>query len=78
MRFRTSQLSRSLRNRPRTKNVQSAGTSVMLRMATAASAKLFVKASGRNIFPSSPPSAKTGRNDNSMISTEKKIGRPTC
>ncbi|MFO0957880.1 MAG: hypothetical protein U0800_10540 [Isosphaeraceae bacterium] len=37
----------------------------------------MVIAKGRNIFPSIPPRASTGRNDSSMMSTEKKIGRPT-
>ena len=35
---------------------------------TPASANDLVNASGRNIFPSIPPSAKTGRNDRSMMS----------
>ena len=60
------------------KIVQSAGTSVIASTATAASANVLVKASGWNIFPSIPPSAKTGRNDSSMIATEKTIGRPTA
>ena len=54
-----------------------AGTSVIEISATPTMAKLLVNASGWNIFPSGPLSANTGRNERSMISTEKKIGRPT-
>ena len=78
MTLRTTQLSRSPRIRPLRKIVQSAGTSVTASTATVSRANDFVTASGRNIFPSIPPSAKTGRNDRSMITTEKKIGRPTA
>ncbi len=59
------------------KIVQSAGTRVIASTETVRSANVLVKASGRNIFPSIPPSANTGRNDRSMMTTEKKIGRPT-
>ena len=55
----------------------SAGTSVIETTATPTMAKLFVKASGWNVLPSRPLSAKTGANDSRMIITEKKIGRPT-
>ena len=41
-------------------------------------ASVFVAAKGRNILPSRPPSAKTGRNDRSIIKIAKTIGRPTC
>ena len=47
------------------------------RIATPISANVFVYASGWNIFPSRPESAKTGRNERIVMSTEKKIGRPT-
>ncbi len=58
------------------KIVHRAGTSVIDKSAAAARASDFVAASGRNIRPSAPSSANTGRNDSSMINTEKKIGRP--
>ena len=57
--------------------MQRTGTNVTDRMATAINANDFVNASGRNNLPSIPPSANTGRNETSMMSTEKKIGRPT-
>ena len=46
IRLRTSQLSSSLRRRPRMKVGIKAGTSVIERIATPIMAKLFVKASG--------------------------------
>ncbi len=55
----------------------SAGTSVIERIATPIIAKLLVNASGWNVLPSWPVSAKTGMNESNMIITEKKIGRPT-
>jgi len=45
----------SERSRPRMKMVQSAGTSVIARHATATSANVFVNASGWNIFLRCPP-----------------------
>ncbi len=60
------------------KTVQSAGTSVIDSSATEARANVLVYARGWNIRPSMPPSAKTGRNDSSMIATENTIGRPTA
>ena len=45
-----------------------AGTSVIASSPTPSMANDLVNASGRNIFPSSPPSANTGRNDSSMMS----------
>ncbi len=54
-----------------------AGTRVIERIATPIIAKLLVKARGWNILPSWPVRANTGMNDNRMINTEKKIGRPT-
>src|SRR5207253_2194742 len=39
--------------------------------------KLLVKASGWKYFPSRPLRANTGMNEISMMSTEKKMGRPT-
>ncbi len=40
--------------------------------------KVFVNASGRNSLPSCPSSRNTGRNDTTMMATEKKIAGPTC
>ena len=74
---RTSQLSSSDLIRPLRKIGIRAGTSVMARTATPIRAKVLVQASGWNIFPSRPVRAKTGRNERMVISTEKKIGRPT-
>ena len=54
-----------------------AGTTVIEIRATPIMAKLLVNASGWNSLPSRPLSMNTGTNDSSMISTEKKIGRPT-
>ena len=77
MKLRTIQFSSSPLSRPLMKIGISAGTSVIAISATPIMAKLFVNASGWKSFPSCPPNAKTGRNERSMISTEKKIGRPT-
>src|SRR4051794_27526722 len=74
---RTSQLSSSDLIRPRRKMGMSAGTSVIARIATPIRAKVFVQASGWNIFPDRPVRAKTGRNERMVMRTEKKIGRPT-
>ena len=49
----------------------------MERTATPIMAKLLVKASGWKVLPSCPVKANTGMNDRRMITTEKKIGRPT-
>ena len=77
MKERTSQFSRSSFMRPRITRGMRAGSSVMVRKRAATRAKVFVKARGWNIFPSIPPSAKTGRKESSMMRTEKKRGRPT-
>ena len=77
MKLRTIQFSSSLRSRPWMKVGIRAGTSVIERSATPIMAKLLVKASGWNSLPSRPREQNTGMNDSSMISTEKKIGRPT-
>ena len=77
MKLRTIQFSSSLRSRPWMNVGINAGTSVTEISATPSSAKLLVKASGWNSFPSRPLSMNTGMNEISMISTEKKIGRPT-
>ena len=55
----------------------SAGTTVTEMRAVPSRARLLVNASGWNSFPSRPDSMNTGTNDRSIISTEKKIGRPT-
>ena len=77
MKLRTIQFSSSLRSRPLMKVGIRAGTSVTEIRATPIRAKLLVNASGWNSLPSRPLSVKTGMNEISMISTEKKIGRPT-
>ena len=64
--------------RPVSRGCRARGPAVIASTATARSANDFVNASGRNILPSIPPSAKTGRNERSMIATEKKMGRPTA
>ena len=63
--------------RPRTKMIISAGTSVTERMAAAAIANVFVKASGPNSRPSCDSSVKIGRNDTVMTSSEKNSAGPT-
>ena len=55
----------------------SAGTSVIEMIATPIMAKLLVNASGWKVLPAWPERANTGMNEIKMISTEKKIGRPT-
>ena len=62
---------------PRMRNVQSTGTSVTARMVEPTIANVFVNASGWNILPSIPVSAKTGTKARMMITIAKKIGRPT-
>src|SRR3954465_2470007 len=74
---RTSQESSSDLIRPRRKIGIRAGTSVIASTATPISANVLVQASGWNIFPDRPVSAKTGRNERMVINTEKKMGRPT-
>src|SRR4051794_32830027 len=71
---RTSQLSSSLLIRPLRKIGIRAGTSVMASTATPTSANVLVQASGWKSFPERPERANTGRNESSVISTEKKIG----
>ncbi|MNL76459.1 hypothetical protein D3C87_2024310 [compost metagenome] len=51
---------------------------VSARTAAPAIAKVLVKARGWNIFPSCPSSMKTGVKESSTMSSEKKMGRPTC
>ena len=53
------------------------GTSVMLRNAAPAMAKVFVYASGENSRPSWASRVNTGRNDTVMISSEKNNAGPT-
>ena len=77
MKLRTIQFSSSRRSRPRMNVGIRAGTTVTEIRATPIRAKLLVKASGWNSLPSRPLSVNTGMNEISMISTEKKIGRPT-
>src|SRR4051812_20769366 len=74
---RTSQLSSSDLIRPRRKIGIRAGTSVIARIATPIRANVLVQARGWNILPERPVRAKTGRNERIVMSTEKKIGRPT-
>src|SRR5882762_825945 len=66
------------RKRPRIKRTISTGTSVMASKDEKPTANVFVHASGRNILPSCASSRKTGKNDTTMISSEKKIAGPTC
>ena len=63
--------------RPRTNSIMSAGTSVTDRKAPAAMANVLVKASGLNRRPSCASSAKIGRNDTVMMSSEKNSAGPT-
>ena len=63
--------------RPRTNSIMSAGTSVTDRKAPAAMANVLVKASGLNRRPSCASSAKIGRNDTVMMSSEKNNAGPT-
>ena len=77
MKLRTIQFSSSPRSRPRMNVGISAGTTVTEIRATPIIARLLVKAIGWNSLPSRPLMAKTGMNEIRMISTEKKIGRPT-
>ena len=41
-------------------------------------ASVLVQASARNILPSCASSKKTGKNDTTMMSKEKKMAGPTC
>src|SRR5712692_4495414 len=66
------------RRRPRIKRTIKTGTSVMASKDEKPTANVFVHASGRNILPSCASSKKTGRNETTMISSEKKIAGPTC
>src|SRR5216117_4209923 len=66
------------RRRPRIKRIIKTGTSVMASKDEKPTANVFVQASGRNILPSCASSKKTGKNDTTMISSEKKIAGPTC
>src|SRR6266403_4002190 len=66
------------RRRPRIKRTISTGTSVMASKDEKPTANVFVQASGLDILPSCASSKKTGRNDTTMISSEKKIAGPTC
>ena len=60
------------------KSVMSTGTRVMARIEEAAMAKVFVKASGRNILPSCASRRKTGMKEMMMMIREKKMALPTC
>src|SRR5207245_2969846 len=66
------------RRRPRIKRTISTGTRVMARSDEKPTANVFVQASGRNIRPSWASSKKTGRNETTMIKSEKKMAGPTC
>src|SRR6266849_10841413 len=66
------------RSLPRMKRTISRGTSVMASKDEKPTANVFVQASGRNILPSCASSKKTGRNETTMIKSEKKIAGPTC
>ncbi len=61
----------------RVKSSRTAGSSVMARSAAMAIEKFFVNASGLKSFPSCASSAKIGRKESAMTSSEKKAGRPT-
>ena len=63
--------------RPRTQITINAGTSVTDSSAAAAMENVFVNASGLNNRPSCDSSAKIGRNDTAITSSEKNKGRPT-
>jgi len=60
------------------KRTISTGTSVMASKDEKPTANVFVHASGRNILPSCASSKKTGRNETTMIKSEKKMAGPTC
>ena len=63
--------------RPRMKRPMATGTSVTLSRLAAAMASVLVQASGSNSRPSCASSAKTGRKETVMISSEKKRDGPT-
>ena len=63
---------------PRMRIISSTGTSVIDRIVAKIIANVFVNASGRNMRPSCASSRNTGRNDTTMITSEKKIAHPTC
>ena len=78
MKLRTIQLSASPLSWPRMKTGISAGTSVIASIATPIMANLLVKASGWNSLALLPAEGEDRQKTISMmISTEKKIGRPT-
>src|SRR5438270_483760 len=54
------------------------GTRVIASRDENPTASVFVQANGRNIRPSCASSKKTGRNDTTMIKSEKKMAGPTC
>ena len=58
--------------------IMSTGTSVIARTEEKPTASVFVQASGRNIRPSCASSKNTGRNETTMITSEKKMAGPTC
>src|SRR5882762_3183664 len=66
------------RRRPRIKRTINTGTRVMASKDEKPTANVFVHASGRNIRPSCASSKKTGRNETTMIKSEKKMAGPTC
>ena len=71
-------LADSGRNRPRMKSSISTGTSVMASSDEKPTASVLVQASGRNMRPSWASSRKTGRNETTMMTSEKKMAGPTC
>src|SRR6266581_1940875 len=54
------------------------GTSVIASRDEKPTASVLVQARGRNILPSCASSRNTGRNDTTMISSEKKMAGATC
>ena len=65
-------------NLPRISIVIKTGISEITTIAAPTIVNVFVNASGLNNFPSCPVNKKTGRNETKIISSEKKIARPTC
>ncbi len=66
------------KRRPRIRRIISTGTIVIARIDEKVMANVLVSARGRNILPSCASSKKTGRNETTMMFSEKKSGRPTC
>ena len=65
-------------NLPRMKISISTGTRVIARTDENPIARVLVQARGRNILPSCASSRNTGRNETTMMMSEKKMGGPTC